>query len=50
MCFVFMLQDIFKGIQIDEDEDIEITQMLDNYKKKGGTLVCKQYIFIDIMK
>lgn len=32
-------QDAFKGIEDEEDEDVEISQMLENYKKKGGKVL-----------
>ncbi|EDO47531.1 predicted protein [Nematostella vectensis] len=32
-------KDIFQGLEDDVDEDVEISQMLQDYKKKGGKLI-----------
>ena len=32
-------QDVFKGLEDDADEDLEISQMVEQYKKEGGTIL-----------
>lgn len=32
-------KDAFKGLEAEEDEDMEISQMVEEYKKKGGTVL-----------
>ena len=34
-CFV-VVQDAFCGMDIDADEDVEISKMVEDYKKRGG--------------
>lgn len=38
MCYqtLFSLKDAFSGLDLDEDEDLEISQMLVDYKRRGG--------------
>ena len=38
-----MWQDAFKGLEDDADEDLEISQMAELYKKQGGTILGRSY-------
>lgn len=38
-----MWQDAFKGLEDDADEDLEISQMAELYKKQGGTILGRCY-------
>ena len=41
---VLFTQDVFKGLEDEEDEDMEISQMVNEYKKKGGTIIGELFV------
>jgi len=38
-------QDVFKGLEDENDEDLEISQMVEQYKNQGGTVLGELLFF-----
>ena len=34
---------MFKGLEDEEDEDVEINEMMNEYKKKGGVIIGEMF-------